>query len=121
MNDRLAMFFGQSRLGRKLTTIIHPRIHPGWAHPLRFQGGGCLLCNIMTKALIQRMPPVMDQSSIKVSEPEYAEDGTLIRRGVYMSATALRQLEALAEKDPAAREKIQKAMDEIAEHPETEK
>lgn len=117
---RLALFLSKNRAGRKLVILVHPRVHSGWTHPLRFMaGGGCWLCNLMSRPfreMVAREQPFPDETSIKISDPVYAEDGTVIRRGVSMSATAKRQLDQIMA-NPEQAAAVQKAIDEIADDP----
>jgi hypothetical protein len=119
MSRTLARFLTTNRLGRRITTLIHGSLlHPGWNHPMRFAQYGCWLCRQVTAEYI-RDDPYRDQSNIKVSEPEYAPDGALVRRGMSISATAQRQLdEIMANADPKQIAALHEAMDRIAKDPE---
>lgn len=111
----LARFLGGHPIGRRITIVIHRwPLHPGWKHPLRFTYNGCWLCYVMVKSLMSDLPPFTDQSSIKLSDPIYDAEGKLVRRGISMTATAQRQLEAIMA-DPEKAASIQKAIDQIAE------
>lgn len=108
-------FLTQNKVGRRITIWLHPRLHPGISEPLRFGGSErCWLCVRVMRDHFRRMPPIMDRSSIKLSEPEYNEDGTVKRRGMTMTATAKRQLDEIMASDPKAAAAIQEMMDKIA-------
>lgn len=121
MAKRVIWFLTQTRPGRRLTQLVHPRIHPG-VRPLAFQSkNGCWLCRYMSGAFYKMMGPEMrdataDRSRITLSEPEYDANGTLIRAGVSMSATVKRQLDEIM-KGPDG-ERVMQAINDIAEHPE---
>lgn len=108
----------QSQPGRRLTIWMHPRLHRGWTQPLAF-GNGCILCRAVQRQMWKMIPrdAFEDHSSIRVSEPEYNEDGSIKKHGIQMSATAKRQLDALIAKDPELEQKLRETMEEIARNP----
>jgi len=122
METVIAKFLMTNPVGRRLMNVIHPWVHPG-IRPYTIGQYGCWLCRFAFRAISKNWPaePFRDQSSIKVSEPEYDADGTLIKRGIHMSATVRRQLDELIAKDPELEKKLKEAMDRIAtEGPEKE-
>lgn len=114
----MARFLGATRLGRTVIRIFHRwPIHPGLRSPLIFAwdaAGACIFCRVMTRSFERLLPSFEDQSSIKISEPEYDADGKLIKRGVTMTATAKRQLEEIFADDPELAALVQKQIESVA-------
>lgn len=110
----LVRFLTQDRVGRTITSFVHPRIHPG-IRPLQF-GAGCWLCNAVTAEVFKQLPPeaFTDRSSILVRE------GTDTHRTIRMSATAQRQLERIVAEHPDVADRLWATLDQIADKERTD-
>ena len=111
---KLSWFFGATRLGRALTTFIHPKIHPNLPHAMRFGGDNpCWLCRVMFAGLPRRAiyEAMQDQSTYTVREPEYDSEGNLTKAGIQMPISVKRQIDAMPED---VRVKLMETMNRIA-------